>query len=142
MNTEKGSDFVSVEEVVVNIPLKVSVSNLSLMKFNPFIFVNGRSREIHLPDFAPTSKMDRTLLGTQKDCSDESKGIFYRMEDMFCWALDFPRVSANESAWRYPKERSSVVKAYKKYNEWVTNKTDLSWFDSTISGNVNEEELY
>ncbi|WP_455960768.1 LruC domain-containing protein [Bacteroides bouchesdurhonensis] len=142
INTEKGSDFVSAEEVVVNIPLKVSVTNLSLMKFNPFIFVNGRSREIHLPDFAPTSKMDRTLLGTEKDCSDESKGIFYRMEDMFCWALDFPRVSANEPAWRYPKERSSVVKAYKKYNEWVTNKTDLSWFDSTISGNVNEEELY
>ena len=47
-----------------------------------------------------------------------------------------------EAAWRYPKEKSSVVKAYKNYNKWVTNKTDLSWFDSTIPGNVDGSELY
>ena len=53
-----------------------------------------------------------------------------------------PRTSADEAAWRYPKEKSSVVKAYKNYNKWVTNKTDLSWFDSTIPGNVDGSELY
>ena len=67
---------------------------------------------------------------------------YFRMKDMYCWALDFPRTSADEAAWRYPKEKSSVVKAYKNYNKWVTNKTDLSWFDSTIPGNVDGSELY
>ena len=105
-------------------------------------FVNKRSHEIHLTDFAPTSKMDMNLLGNGKDCSDVSKGFYFRMKDMYCWALDFPRTSADEAAWRYPKEKSSVVKAYKNYNKWVTNKTDLSWFDSTIPGNVDGSELY
>ena len=142
INTEKGSSFVSAEELVVTIPLKAVTSNVSMMKFNPFIFVNKRSHEIHLTDFAPTSKMDMNLLGNGKDCSDVSKGIYFRMKDMYCWALDFPRTSADEAAWRYPKEKSSVVKAYKNYNKWVTNKTDLSWFDSTIPGNVDGSELY
>lgn len=142
INTRKGVASVPSEEIVVKIPLKNAVSNVSMMKFNPFIFVNNRSREIHLTDFAPTSKMDMSLLGSGKDRSNVAAGIYYRMEDMFCWALDFPRASADASAWRYPQEKSSVVKAYKNYNKWVVNKTDLSWFDSNIAGNVDESELY
>lgn len=142
INTEKGSAPVSSEEVVVTIPLKVPVSNVSMMRFNPFIFVNKRSHEVHLTDFAPTSKMDMSLLGSGKDCSDISAGIYYRMKDMFCWALDFPRASAGGAAWRYPQEKSPITKAYKNYRKWVINKTDLSWFDSAISGNVDENELY
>lgn len=142
INTEKGTAIVSAEEVEVTIPLKAAVDNIPMMKFNPFIFVNKRSREIHLTDFAPTSKMDMTLLGDGEDCSDVSKGFYFRMKDMFCWALDFPRASADEPAWKYPKEKSSVAKAYKNYDKWVINKTDLSWFDSTIAGNTDESELY
>lgn len=142
VNTEKGTSFVSAAEVEITIPLTIPVDNVSMMKFNPFIFVNNRSHEIHLTDFAPTSKMDTNLLQTADDCSDASRNIYYRMEDMSCWALDFPRTSASDPAWRYPKEKSSVVKAYKNYSKWVINKTDLSWFDSTISENVDEDELY
>ena len=29
------------------------------------------------------------LLGNGKDCSDVSKGIYFRMKDMYCWALIF-----------------------------------------------------
>ena len=142
VNTEKGTSFVSAAEVEITIPLTIPVDNVSMMKFNPFIFVNNRSHEIHLTDFAPTSKMDTNLLQTADDCSDASRNIYYRMEDMSCWALDFPRTSASDPAWRYPKEKSSVVKAYKNYSKWVINKTDLSWFDFTISENVDEDELY
>lgn len=142
INVMKGSEYVAGEEVVINVPLKVPVDNVSMMKFNPFIFIDKRSHEVHLPDFAPTSKMDMSLLGSGEDCSEASAGVYYRMEDMFCWVLDFPRLSEDEAAWRYPKEASSVVKAYKNYGNWVINKTDLSWFDSTIPGNVDEDELY
>ena len=142
INVIKGSEYVAGEEVVVIVPLKVPVDNVSMMKFNPFIFIDKRSHEVHLPDFAPTSKMDMSLLGSGKDCSDASAGVYYRMKDMFCWVLDFPRLSEDEAAWRYPKEASSVVNAYKNYSNWVINKTDLSWFDSTIPGNVDEDELY
>lgn len=142
INVMKGSEYVAGEEVVVIVPLKVPVDNVSMMKFNPFIFIDKRSCEVHLPDFAPTSKMDMSLLGSGEDCSDASTGVYYRMKDMFCWVLDFPRLSEDEAAWRYPKEASSVVNAYKNYSNWVINKTDLSWFDSTIPGNVDEDELY
>lgn len=135
INTTQNNIRVLTEKQTVVIPLKFPVSNISIMKFNPFIFVGRRSHEIHLPDFAPTIKMDMSLLGTGIDCSDISKGIYYRMENMYSWALDFPRESEKSPGWRYPKERSSIINAYPKYVEWIVNKTNTSWFNE---GNVDE----
>ena len=113
-----------------------------MFKFNPFIFVNGRSTEIHLVDHQPTPKMDLTLFGTVNDRSDIANNIYYRMDNRYPWALDFPRATDNTPVWSYPKEMSIISSAYLKYNKWIENQSDLSWFDSTISGNVDQEELY
>ncbi|MCS3085235.1 LruC domain-containing protein [Bacteroides ovatus] len=73
----------------MTIPLKAVTSNVSMMKFNPFIFVNKRSHEIHLTDFAPTSKMDMNLLGNGKDCSDVSKRYLFPNERYVLLGIGF-----------------------------------------------------
>ena len=132
VNTEKGSPFVSASDskITITIPLLSPVTNLSVVKFNPFIFVGGRSHEIHLPDFKPTIEMDMKLLSTGIDCSDVSKGVYFRMKNMYAWALDFPRESASSATWKYPIEKTSIAEAYPGYSKWVVNKTDISWFEA------------
>lgn len=139
INTDKNKSLVSAEKKTVSITFKTPASDLSIMKFNPFIFVGSRSHEIHLPDYKPTAKMNLELLGTGKDRSDRSTGIYYRMEDMYSWALDFPRATKDAPAWRYPKEHSSIISAYPGYASWITDKSNTSWYEEK---NANTEEIY
>lgn len=138
INTDKSKNKVTAEKQTVTIILKSAISELPKIKFNPFIFVGSRSHEIHLPDYKPTSKMDQNLLGSGKDCSIESQNKYYRMEDMYSWALDFPRNTKESPAWRYPKEHSSVISAYPRYADWITDQ-DYTWFEE---GNADTEEIY
>lgn len=142
INTEKGHEKVAYAPVEVDIPLKAPADQLAVLQFNPFIYVNDRSHEIHLVDHHPTSKMDLSLFGTENDLSDTGKGIYFRMDNYYPWVLDFPRLSANSPTWKYPKERANIADTYLNYKQWILNKTDLSWFDPSIKGNVNQENLY
>lgn len=141
INTDKGKSQVRADKQTVSINLKSAISELPKLGINPFIFVGSRSHEIHLPDYKPTAKMDRNLLGMGKDCSDESRDVYYRMEEMYSWALDFPRETKDSPAWKYPKEHSSIINAYPGYIDWIKgpNNTSTSWFEES---NANPEELY
>lgn len=138
INTDKSKSQVTSNEQTVTIILKSAISELPKLELNPFIFVGSRSHEIHLPDYKPTSKMDQSLLGTGEDRSDKSKGIYYRMEEMYSWALDFPRETKDSPAWKYPKERSSIINAYPGYVTWITDK-NYTWFEE---GNAKVDEIY
>lgn len=143
INTEnKGGERVTAGPSVINIRLKNPVANVLVQEFNPFIFVNGRGHEIHLVDHCPTKHMDMSLFGNEDDHSDVSKGIYYRMDNRFPWVLDFPRESAASPTWRYPLERASITDAYLNYGKWVDDQSNIDWFDSGKSGNVNEDLLY
>jgi LruC domain-containing protein len=56
---------------VITFPSGVyTLNELNMSGFNPFIFVNGnRGREVHLPDYPPTSKATSSLFGTGADNS-------------------------------------------------------------------------
>lgn len=138
INTDKGKSKVTAEKQTVSIILKSPIE-LSTSKFNPFIFVGDRSHEIHLPDYKPTAKMDRGLLGTGVDRSDKDNDrYYYRMESGYAWALDFPRETENAPAWKYPKEHSSVTKAYPNYAAWITGGNN-TWFEEE---KANPDEIY
>jgi len=56
--------------------------------YNPFIFDNKqRSKEIHLPDFAPTSLADMALFKTGDDKSDPSVGKYYKTSNNLPWEI-------------------------------------------------------
>lgn len=142
VNTEGAVVGVSAIPVEVTVRLKTPVSSLLTQKFNPFIFVNSRQREIHLVDYKPTKHADTSLFGTENDRSDPGAEVYYRMDNRYPWALDFPRKEDSSPTWNYPKERVIITKAYPNYEKWVLDQSNLSWFDASVSGNVNKEFLY
>ena len=142
VNTEGTATGISGTPAEITVRLKTPVSNLQTQKFNPFIFVNSRQKEIHLVDYKPTKHADVSLFKTENDRSDPKSGVYYRMDNRYPWALDFPRKEASSPAWKYPKERINIIQAYPNYEKWVLDQSNLSWFDASVSGNVNKEFLY
>ena len=86
--------------------------------------------------------MDISLLGMELDRSDASKGVYYRMDNTYPWALDIPRTSSSSPSWRYPAETEDITGVYLNYEKWTQNKTNYDWFDASVTGNVNKDKLY
>lgn len=105
--------------------------------FNPFIFVQGRDREIHLPDMAPTEKHDATWFGKGKDTSNPGAGRYYKTSNGAPWAINIPEPFV------YPKEYSAIQTAHLKFMDWVTsggvNSTD--WYRN-LPGYRNPANIY
>jgi len=136
VNTTPGAPYVEPKQVDVNIILKengeangnpVPVSSWSDNNLNFFIVVKadqGRGREIHLPDFAPTDLADRTLFGTGKDGSDVGRNHTYRSVNDLPWAIN---VTTN---FAYPVEKGDIVKTHLKFGPWAetAGKSYPDWF--------------
>lgn len=91
-------------------------NNLSMDAFNFFIVPYksdnvSRSKEIHLPTFLPTTKIDATLLtGDQLNYSDK-----YKYSDGMMWGIMIPE------KFDYPKEYESIGNAYIHFFRWATS---------------------
>ncbi|PKP37922.1 MAG: hypothetical protein CVT97_03800 [Bacteroidetes bacterium HGW-Bacteroidetes-14] len=91
-------------------------SNVSMDAFNFFIVPYksdnvSRSKEIHLPTFLPTTKIDATLLtGDQLNYSDK-----YKYSDGMMWGIMIPE------KFDYPKEYESIGNAYINFFRWATS---------------------
>lgn len=145
INTYKSQSYkdIPATEVTVTLNTVLADADVNFIKFNPFIFIDGeRGHEIHLVDYAPTSKMNISLLGTELDRSDASKGVYYRMDNTYPWVLDIPRTSSSSPSWRYPVESEDITGVYLNYEKWTQDKTNDDWFDASVSGNVNKDKLY
>lgn len=71
----------------------------------------SRSKEIHLPTFHPTTKIDATLLtGDQLNYSDK-----YKYSDGMMWGIMIPE------KFYYPKEYESIGNAYINFFRWATS---------------------
>jgi LruC domain-containing protein len=93
--------------------------------FNPFIFINeDRGRELHLINMAPTSKMNSTFFGTMDDRSIPSEGKYYLTSNKLPWTLNLLE------NFNYPKEKKSINKAYKNFNNWAESggSTYSDWY--------------
>lgn len=140
INTLSGSSLVSSEAKTVRVdlvrPMAANESNtITVLRFNPFIFVDARENETHLIDYKPTSRGIAHF--NQHD--DVSDGIttFYRSADGFAWALDITKTSSLADSWTYPSEGNSIEKAYPGYKEWAQgDHTHTNWFN--LSEGVKE----
>lgn len=142
INTFTQLSYVESTPVTIIITLSTPVDELTIpfKGFNPFLFkTNNRGSEIHMVDYPPTLLADMSLLGTGLDKSDIGRGIYYRMDNQYAWALDIAGTSL--SYWKYPTEMTNITNAYLHYNDWVTDH-QTSWFDWTVPGNANESLLY
>lgn len=144
INTYPNLPHYEASSSTVRVDLKTPLSgeesnNFTVLKFNPFIFVDTRANETHLIDYRPTSKNNNSTFGVQEDHSDGLK-TFYRSNNGYAWALDITKASPSDPSWTYPIETKSIVDAYPGYENWATgDHANLDWFNK---GNGISEFLY
>lgn len=102
------------KEVVIRFASPIQPSSLNMDKMNFFIVVNNkgessRGKEVHLPTFTATSKVDNSLFaGKQLHPTDK-----YKFIDGMMWGIMLPVV------FEYPYEFKSVDSAYLKFQAWA-----------------------
>jgi len=113
-------------------------SKLTQAKYNPFIFVAGtRGTEVHLPDMAPTSLVNTSLLGTKSDNSNPSTGRYYKTSNNLPFAIEVP------STFAYPAEKESISDAYSYFITWAVSSgaNYTNWYEN-VSGYRNTNKIY
>lgn len=128
VNTTVGGSIGTVSPAVVTFTLTfnspVDREAVSIDKLNPFIVnggYNNSRHEVHLPGFAPTDKADVRRFGAG---DDDSNNKYYTSKGNLIWALAIP------GATRYPKEYTSIRKAYPQLESWAisSGQSGKDWY--------------
>jgi len=120
--------YVETNVFTISIPVTSISNDISEMwylpPYNPFIFANERSTEIHLSNYPPTELADISLFNTEDDASDLSVGIYYKTANHLPWAFHIAESSG------YPIERIEVIQAFPDFGEWAESDGVLStdWY--------------
>lgn len=110
-------------QLVIDLNIPVSYEQLGLVPFNPFLISDGnRAKEIHLPDFEPTSKAD--FLSTANDDSDPSENRYYKTSANLPWALNI------FDDFVPPQESIPISIEYPRFVNWANSggTQDLDWY--------------
>ncbi len=141
VNTTPDAPYVQPVTITLTINLQpntYTVSDLSIANFNPFIFVDQiRGKEVHLPNYAPTSLVDVNYFGNYDDTSVPAQGRYYKTATNLPWAINI------YESFEYPKEKQPVTSAYLKFVEWVTSGGVLypDWYKD-LPGYRNDSFIY
>lgn len=109
--------------LTVDFARPVDPGQLGDMPFNTFLIANGdRSREVHLPDFAPTSKAG--MLGSEDDFSDPSNNRYYKTNRNLPWAINL------YESFQAPPETVPITIQYPRFVNWANSGGTLSldWY--------------
>lgn len=124
-------------EVWVEFTEPLSLQEVRTQLFNPFIFIEDRSRELHLRNKTPTELADLSVLGTESDFSDQNLSKYYRSENNAPWAIDIIH------QFRYPKESSRIDRAYKRFMNWAhSNGSDYHDWYTDVNGYRDMNHIY
>lgn len=110
--------------VTVSFVTPMDPLQLGEIPFNPFLIVNGnREREVHLPDYKPTSKAG--LLNTFDDRSEPNTGTYYKGINNLPWALNI-----YDNSFVVPFERLPITKQYPRFSKWANSSglENKDWF--------------
>ncbi len=141
VNTTEGSALIAPKDTLsleINFTTAIDKNKLGAAPYNAFLFKsNDRGKEVHLPNQAPTSKANLSLLGTGQDASAIAKGIYYKTAKGLPWAVDF------SSDFRYPLETVPIISAYKYFATWAESGGTLysDWYIDS-KGYYDESKLY
>ena len=142
INTTVGAPYVTPVDITVHItytPNTYNEEQLDIANFNPFIIINKvREKEVHLPDYAPTTLANPISLGTLEDNSIPASNRYYKTKNNLPWALNF------YNNFSYPIEKIEITKAYLHFIDWViSNGNNYSdWYFNTAEGYRNNSNIY
>ena len=100
-------------QVVVRFTTPLSIAQLGIAPFNPFLIVNrDRGREIHLPNRLRTSLgvNNQNVEGINQDTDGN-----YQTDARLPWAINIVH------EFKVPRERVPVNQAYNFFNQWATS---------------------
>ncbi len=117
VNTTPGAPYVTPKTFVLTInfkPNEISVNDLNIGNFNPFIIVNRvRGHEVHLPYYSPTDIVDMSLFGQWEDNSNPSANRWYVTDKNLPWAINI------YESFAYPVEKQDILGAHLKFAAWA-----------------------
>lgn len=116
----------------------VSYGSFNESSFNPFIVADEkRGKEIHLPDYPPTSKVDEALQGTANDDSNPEQDRYYKTKNNLPWAINIYK------EFDYPVENVEIIEAHLKFAPWAESNGDQfpDWYEDQ-PGYRNDENIY
>jgi LruC domain-containing protein len=127
INTVEDSPYSKPDTMYVNINFvtPVTFASLGTPPYNPFMIVNRvRGVEVHLPNHAPTSLADMSLLGTGQDDSDPASSSYYVSNTSLPWAINFPE------SFDYPAEKQDITQAHLMFNDWARSRgySSMDWY--------------
>ncbi len=137
VNTTPGATYVIPDtlDLVITMSQPVTLSELGIPPYNPFIFVNqNRSHEVHLANHPPTDLMNMSLFGTSQDDSNPTANRFYVTTNNLSWAIDVA------GPFEYPIEKAEISKPYTKFIPWgeTGGATFYDWYQPKPNYRVNE----
>ena len=141
VNTDPAGSFVQPDTITIEIEFPINVysyNDLNLANFNPFIFSNAtRSREVHLPNMAPTALADNSLFGTVDDDSNVGGGRTYVTENNLPWAIHIVE------SFDYPKEKVVITDTHLRFAQWVmSGGTQFADWFKDLPGYRNSNNIY
>jgi LruC domain-containing protein len=127
INTEKNKSAISEVPINLEVVFKAPVERaiLGAAPFNPFMFVNGlRGKEVHLPDYTPTSLANAAFFGSGDDISNPQSGKYYKAKGNLPFAINIP------VSFAYPMERAPINQGHLKFTDWAKSGGSLysDWY--------------
>ena len=140
-NTDPSVPYMPPDTIAVTVEFApgVSPADLGTAPYDPFIFVNGdRSREVHLPDRAPTALASPEWFGRSQDTSDPAANRFYKTSANRPWGLHLP------ASFAYPAEKVDIDAVYLRFTAWAESggTAYADWYSDPSSAYRNPEGLY
>ena len=117
INVQPGTTYVKPDTTTISVSFKpdtYSIADVGIEQFNPFLIVNhDRGKEIHLPDYPPTSLVNQSYFKTGNDDSDPATGRYYKTSANLPWVI---RISTK---FDYTIEGAQITSAYLKFATWA-----------------------
>ena len=106
-----------------------------MAKVLPFIYrtEGDQNWEVHIPMEAPTAKMNTSYFGTEDDCSDPSKPLYFVRSGNYPFAfyLEGANISAfEETILKSENESKRIDELFPHFLDWSTSKgtTNQDWY--------------
>ncbi len=127
---ELGSTYIL--ELVYNTPLN---SSADLASIKPFIYRSegDKNWEVHIPMEAPTVKMNTSYFGTEDDCSDPSKGLYFVREGNYPFAFYLAGANISvfeETILKRENESKRIDELFPGFLQWSISggTTNQNWY--------------
>lgn len=138
INTRESDTYVEPQTItiIINLNQPVSLNNLGLPPYNPFIIVDqDRGKEVHLPNYTPTSLVDQSYFGTFDDDSNPGQNKYYKDVNNLPWAMHIP------TSFDYPSEQNSILLGHLVFDNWILS-DGYSYMDWYLSKSQYRDTKY